>query len=98
VAIGYLVFFAYYGLLSLITFCLYGLDKSAARRGNLRVQESTLHFLSLFGGWPGAMIGQKVFRHKTKKRRFRAIFWLTVLLNIILWGGAAYFFNHFHVG
>jgi uncharacterized membrane protein YsdA (DUF1294 family) len=98
VAIGYLVLFANYGLLSLITFCLYGLDKSAARRGRWRVQESTLHFLSLFGGWPGAMLGQKVFRHKTRKRYFQVMFWLTVLLNAIALGGAAYFFNHLHVG
>ncbi|MDE8602709.1 DUF1294 domain-containing protein [Marinomonas sp. RSW2] len=95
---NYLALLAFCGLLSLISFCLYGLDKSAAKRGKQRIRESTLHFLSLFGGWPGAMLGQKMFRHKTKKRRFRVIFWLTVLLNIILWGGAAYFFNHFHVG
>lgn len=86
----YLVLLAFYGLLSLMTFCLYGLDKSAARRGKWRVQESTLHFLSLFGGWPGAMLGQRVFRHKTKKLRFRVIFWFTVIINFIFFGGVIY--------
>jgi len=79
-----------YGFFSLITFCLYGLDKSAARRGSWRVKESTLHFLSLFGGWPGAMLGQSAFRHKTKKLRFRVIFWLTVIMNLIVLGYIIY--------
>jgi uncharacterized membrane protein YsdA (DUF1294 family) len=69
-----------------MTFCLYGLDKSAARRDQRRIKESTLHLLSLFGGWPGAMLGQKVFRHKTKKLSFRVTFWITLMINLILLG------------
>ena len=88
----------FYGVMSLITFCFYGADKSAAKRGKQRIRESTLHFLSLFGGWPGAMIGQKTFRHKTKKRRFRVIFWLTVLVNVVVSGSGLYFFNHHYFG
>jgi uncharacterized membrane protein YsdA (DUF1294 family) len=60
---------------------MYALDKSAAKNGAWRTQESTLHLLSLAGGWPGALIAQQKLRHKSKKQTFRAVFWVTVLLN-----------------
>ena len=71
----------YYLVLSLVTFILYAVDKSAAQKGSWRIQESTLHLFSLAGGWLGAMIAQKIFRHKTKKQPFRTVFWATVVLN-----------------
>ena len=70
-----------YSLLSIITFVVYGLDKLAARRGGERIRERTLHLLALCGGWPGALAGQRLFRHKTRNRSFQVDFWLTVLLN-----------------
>lgn len=57
-------------------------DKGAAARGEQRTPENTLHLISLLGGWPGALIGQGLFRHKTSKSSFQAVFWLTVVLNI----------------
>lgn len=70
-----------YALLSVLLFVVYGADKSAARQGKRRTPEATLHFLALMGGWPGALAAQRVFRHKTRKRPFQAIFWGTVVLN-----------------
>jgi uncharacterized membrane protein YsdA (DUF1294 family) len=66
---------------SLATMAAYWADKSAAQRGEWRTAESTLHALALIGGWPGALIGQSVFRHKSRKRSFRLIFLATVILN-----------------
>ncbi|BFM51383.1 DUF1294 domain-containing protein [Marinomonas sp. THO17] len=74
----------WYIALSLLTFVAYGLDKYAAMRQQWRVQESSLHLLSLFGGWIGALLGQKVFRHKIRKKPFLLIFWLTVFMNLLL--------------
>lgn len=80
-----MIFLAYYfAFLSVLTFLIYGIDKYAAKRGRQRVSERTLHILSLLGGWFGAMFGQSVFRHKTKKRRFQAVFWLTLVVNILI--------------
>ena len=73
--------FGLYVIASLITFLVYAMDKSAARQGNWRTQESTLHILSLIGGWPGALFAQEKLRHKSSKRFFRAVFWLTVIVN-----------------
>ena len=72
---------ALYLVASLLTFIMYAADKSAAKKGNWRTQESTLHLLSLAGGWPGALIAQQKLRHKSKKQSFRLVFWVTVLLN-----------------
>jgi uncharacterized membrane protein YsdA (DUF1294 family)/cold shock CspA family protein len=72
---------ALYVTVSMLTFAAYRLDKLAARQGLWRTRESTLHLLSLAGGWPGALIAQHKFRHKTKKQSFRTVYRLTVLLN-----------------
>lgn len=69
---------------SVILFLLYWLDKRRAQRGAWRIPEKSLHLLALLGGWPGAVIGQKLFRHKTKKRRFRLLFFVTVVINLLL--------------
>ena len=79
---------AAYGLLSAVAFVMYGVDKSAAVRGAWRTSESALHAIALLGGWPGALVAQQVFRHKTTKQPFRTIFWGTVVTN---WAALAWF-------
>jgi uncharacterized membrane protein YsdA (DUF1294 family) len=78
---------AIYAAASAIAFIAYGVDKRAARRGGRRIPESTLHALSLGGGWPGAFAAQQLFRHKTRKQPFRTVFWLTVAVNLLLLTG-----------
>jgi uncharacterized membrane protein YsdA (DUF1294 family)/cold shock CspA family protein len=70
-----------YVLLSIFTFVIYAWDKSAAKKGEWRTSENTLHFFSLIGGWPGALIAQNQLRHKSQKQPFKAILWMTVILN-----------------
>lgn len=72
----------WYAGLSALTFVIYALDKSAAQSGQWRTKEGTLHLLALGGGWPGALVAQQLLRHKSAKTEFRAVFWLTVLLNV----------------
>lgn len=71
-----------YGAVSLIAFVAYAIDKNAAQRGRWRTKESTLLFLGLAFGWPGAILGQLLLRHKTQKGSFQGAFWLTVLVNL----------------
>ncbi|QKJ21191.1 DUF1294 domain-containing protein [Microbacterium hominis] len=73
-----------YAGVSLVAFAAYGIDKSAARREHRRVSESTLLTLGLLCGWPGAVVAQQLFRHKTRKRSFRRAFWRTVVWNVML--------------
>ena len=72
-----------YVVLSTVAFVTYGLDKAAAARGRWRTPEITLHLIAVLGGWPGALLGQRVFRHKTRKQPFRAVFWGTVIVNCL---------------
>lgn len=67
---------------SVITFLAYAKDKSAARNNRWRIPESTLHFLSFFGGWPGALFAQRILRHKNRKLRFQIVFWFTLITNV----------------
>ncbi len=70
-----------YPVASAVTFAAYAIDKSAAQKGRWRTSEGTLHLLSVIGGWPGALVAQSVLRHKSRKQPFRAVFWITVILN-----------------
>jgi uncharacterized membrane protein YsdA (DUF1294 family) len=40
--------------------------------------------LALAGGWPGALLAQQLLRHKTSKPGFIAMFWFTVLINVVV--------------
>jgi uncharacterized membrane protein YsdA (DUF1294 family) len=80
----------FYCLVSFFTFMMYAADKSAAKNNRWRTKESTLHLLSVIGGWPGALFAQKKLRHKSKKTEFQVIFWITVLINL---GFTYYFFT-----
>lgn len=75
-----------YLVLSLLTFVVYAIDKSKAKRGVWRIPEKTLHLLSLVGGWPGALLAQQLLRHKSSKTSFRIVFWLTLCLNLAVTG------------
>ena len=70
--------------LSAVTYATYGADKRAAQRGAWRTTEPTLHVLAVAGGWPGALVARHQFRHKTRKQPFRAIFCVTVAVNIAI--------------
>lgn len=68
--------------LSFLSYFMYFWDKAAAGRNGQRTPESSLHLVDCLGGWPGALIAQQQFRHKTVKASFQAVFWLTVVVNI----------------
>jgi uncharacterized membrane protein YsdA (DUF1294 family)/cold shock CspA family protein len=72
-----------YGVVSIVTFLLYWLDKSAARRGDWRTQERSLLLIGLVGGWPGAVVAQRILRHKIRKQSFQLVFWGTAVMNSI---------------
>lgn len=76
-----------YILASLACFALYGHDKNAAKAGEWRISEGALLMAGLVGGWPGAVVAQQMFRHKTSKVSFQIAFWMTVFVNVMgaLW-------------
>jgi uncharacterized membrane protein YsdA (DUF1294 family) len=74
-----------YALMSVVAFAVYGIDKQRAVRGGWRIREATLQVIALFGGWPGAWLAQRVFRHKTSKSTFMIVFWAIVALHVCAW-------------
>ena len=66
---------------SLFTFLAYRSDKRRAEAGEWRIPESTLHMAELAGGWPGAFLAQRLFRHKTTKVTYQVVFWIIILLH-----------------
>ena len=45
-------------------------DKLKAKRGAWRIPEATLMGVALLGGSIGALLGMKLFRHKTRHLKF----------------------------
>lgn len=74
-----------YPLASVLCFILYWRDKSSAQRGRQRIAENTLHLVELAGGWPGALLAQQAFRHKTRKLSYQGLFWIIVVLHQLFW-------------
>lgn len=81
-------------LASLLTLVIYGVDKMAARKAWRRVPESTLLVFGLVGGWPGAIMGQQLFRHKTQKQPFKTYFIMSVVVSVAVMA-AIYWFHPF---
>ena len=70
-------------VLSTLSYFMYLFDKQAAGKGAQRIPEASLHLVDLLGGWPGALVAQQQFRHKTIKQPFQTVFWATVAGNIV---------------
>lgn len=76
-------------VLSGLAFLLYRSDKRAAERGTWRTPEATLLSVGLLGGWPGALVARALFRHKTRKQPFVALYWITVVVHCAVLAWAA---------
>jgi len=74
-----------YPLASMISSVQYWHDKSSAQAGRWRTPENVLHGVALLGGWPGALVAQQCFRHKTRKTSFQLVFWSIVFAHQVVW-------------
>ncbi|MBU9856928.1 DUF1294 domain-containing protein [Rahnella bonaserana] len=83
-------FVMWFLIINLLTLVFYGVDKRAACNATSRVPEFTLLLLGFAGGWIGAIFGQQLFRHKTKKQPFRTWFAISVILNLLIVAGAGW--------
>lgn len=66
------------GGVNLWTFAVFGYDKMQARGSSWRVSEAHLLLCAAVGGSPGALLGRRLFRHKTRKQPF-----VNVLMTIV---------------
>ena len=85
------IFLVFYAIMTLVTFIMYGIDKSKAKKGRWRIPEKTLLlFAACFGGL-GAFLGMRIFRHKTKHTSFKIIVPMCMILQFIIIAAGAYF-------
>lgn len=56
--------------INIVVFFVYGIDKLKAKRNRWRIPESTLLLLAVIGGSVGALLGMKVWHHKTMHKKF----------------------------
>jgi len=74
----------YFISINILTFILYGLDKLFAKKRMFRISEKFFFLFSLMGGFLGSLIGMYLFRHKTRKKKFILINWLSLILWILV--------------
>lgn len=86
-----------YLLSSAVSIFLYRSDKISAQREQWRIPERYLHIWAFLCGWPGAIIGQKTFHHKTCKISFRLVFYISVIANIIAISFLIYYFTEYNL-
>jgi uncharacterized membrane protein YsdA (DUF1294 family) len=75
-------FLIWISAVSLVTFILYGYDKTQAKMGGTRVPEIVLHGLALAGGFLGGWLGRWIFHHKTRKPIFTTILTISTFLYV----------------
>ena len=73
-------------VINIVTFLVYGMDKLKAKQGSWRISEATLLILAIIGGSIGALLGMKVWRHKTQHKKFKYGLPLILIIQIILIG------------
>lgn len=76
-------------VINLVTFFIFGLDKWKAQRKEhkdsvRRIPEKTLFLLSILGGSVGALLGMKVWHHKTLHKTFRFGIPAILILQIVI--------------
>ena len=86
------IFLVFYAIMTAITFVLYGVDKSKAKKGRWRIPEKTLLLFAACCGGLGAFLGMKIFRHKTKHTSFKILVPVFMIIQFIAIAAGAYFF------
>ena len=73
-------------VINIVTFLVYGIDKLKAKQGSWRISEATLLIFAVIGGSIGALLGMKIWHHKTMHKKFKYGLPLILIIQIILIG------------
>lgn len=71
-------------VINIVAFWAFGIDKYKAQNGMWRIPESTLLTMAALGGSIGALIGMRVWRHKTLHNKFRIGIPVIIVLQIVV--------------
>ena len=70
--------------INVLTLIVYGVDKWNAKQGKWRISEATLLMLAVIGGSIGALLGMRIWHHKTMHKKFKYGLPLILLAQIAL--------------
>jgi len=70
--------------MNIVAFIMFGIDKYKAKKSEWRIPEATLLWIAVLGGSIGALVGMKVWRHKTKHKKFYIGIPVIIVLQLIL--------------
>ena len=81
----------YLGAINIVTFLLYGFDKRKAQQSKWRIQESVLLGMAAVGGSIGALLGMRVWHHKTLHKKFKYGVPAILIAQIVIAGVIIYY-------
>ena len=79
--------------INILTFLIYGIDKYKAKHSKWRVSEASLLLMAVVGGSIGALLGMRVWHHKTMHKKFKYGVPAILMIQIVLIGFAAFYLN-----
>ena len=77
-----MIIYTFIAILNVITFLIYAIDKWKAKKNRWRIPESILLLLAVLGGSIGALMGMKIWHHKTMHKKFKYGIPLIMILQI----------------
>ena len=85
----------YLAAINVAAFSMYGIDKWKAQRNKWRVTEARLLWIAGAGGSIGALLGMKIWHHKTKHNKFRFGLPAILILQLAAVLAAGYYYYYF---
>ena len=78
------MFLLYILIINAVAFLLMLADKRKAKKNRWRIPEATLMGVAAIGGSLGAILGMRLFRHKTKHPKFSVGLPVILVIHIVL--------------
>ena len=73
----------YFIIINILEFILMGIDKLLSIKKLYRIPEIVLLIVPFIGGSIGGILGMYTFKHKTKKIKFKLLFIMSLIVNIL---------------
>ena len=73
----------YFIIINILEFILMGTDKLLSIKKLYRIPEIVLLIVPFIGGSIGGILGMYIFKHKTKKIKFKLLFIMSLIVNIL---------------
>ncbi|OQY42875.1 MAG: hypothetical protein B6227_00775 [Fusobacteriia bacterium 4572_74] len=77
--------YIYIGIINILTFLIFGIDKYKAKKYYSRISEKILFLLCFIGGGIGGFIGMYTFRHKIRKWYFNLLVPISIVVGVYGW-------------